>query len=124
MNETQIFPFQDHQAQKKIFEDLIENTKAKYILISYNNAGIISEKEMENILSKKGSFTIVSKQLEGITTRANHQILYQLSTESNALMFTEFNTQNIVNKLTESPLNKIVLHSSHYRQTTSAHFSF
>ena len=72
----------------------------------------------DNILSKKGSFTIVPKQLEGITTRANHQILYQLSTESNALMFTEFNTQNIVNKLTESPLNKIVLHSTD--KTTSA----
>ena len=40
---------------KSEFEDLIEHTNANYILISYNNGGIISSKDMENILSKKGN---------------------------------------------------------------------
>jgi adenine-specific DNA-methyltransferase len=41
----------------KIFEDLIKNTRAKYILVSYNNEGIIGEKEMKVILSKYGIVT-------------------------------------------------------------------
>ena len=43
---------------------------------------------------------------------ANHQILYQLSTESNAKIFHDFNTDQIVNTLKESPLNKTILHTS------------
>jgi adenine-specific DNA-methyltransferase len=39
---------------KREFETLIENTKAKYILISYNNKGIIPIKELDKILMKKG----------------------------------------------------------------------
>jgi adenine-specific DNA-methyltransferase len=42
------------------FEDLIKNTRAKFILISYNNEGIISEKDMLSVLSKYG---IVKKYL-------------------------------------------------------------
>lgn len=38
----------------KTFEELIKNTRAKYILVSYNNEGIIGEKEMKAILSKYG----------------------------------------------------------------------
>jgi len=37
-----------------MFEDLIKNTRAKFILISYNNEGIITETEMKTILSKYG----------------------------------------------------------------------
>ena len=36
------------------FEDLIKNTRAKFILISYNNKGIISEEKMKEILNKYG----------------------------------------------------------------------
>jgi adenine-specific DNA-methyltransferase len=36
------------------FDDLIKNTRAKFVLISYNNKGIISEREMKNILGKYG----------------------------------------------------------------------
>ena len=42
----------------EVFEDLIKRTKAKYILISYNNDGIISNKKMEEILNKYGILTI------------------------------------------------------------------
>lgn len=39
---------------KETFEDLIENTKSKFIMISYNSKGIIPLDEMDEILRKKG----------------------------------------------------------------------
>jgi adenine-specific DNA-methyltransferase len=39
---------------KSAFDTLIKNTRSKYILVSYNNEGIISEKDMKEILSKYG----------------------------------------------------------------------
>ena len=40
---------------RDIFKELIEHTNAKFILVSYNNAGII--KDMGAILSSKGKVT-------------------------------------------------------------------
>lgn len=40
---------------KASFSSLIEHTNSKYILVSYNSAGIITLEEMEKILSKKGT---------------------------------------------------------------------
>ena len=60
----------------------------------------------------KGEFTILPKQIESKTNTANHQILYQLSTESNAQMFDDFNTDQIVDTLKNNPLNKTLLHTS------------
>ena len=60
----------------------------------------------------KGEFTILLKQIESKMNTANHQILYQLSTESNAQMFDDFNTDKIVQTLKENPLNKTILHTS------------
>tara|TARA_Y100000591_G_scaffold331543_2_gene365802 strand:- start:10145 stop:11293 length:1149 start_codon:yes stop_codon:yes gene_type:complete len=39
---------------KSEFKKLIENTKAKFILVSYNNKGIIPIKELDEILLEKG----------------------------------------------------------------------
>ena len=39
------------------FDTLIKHTRAKYILVSYNNEGIITEQEMHDILSKYGQVT-------------------------------------------------------------------
>lgn len=39
---------------KKTFEDLIKNTRSKFILISYNNGGIIPLKDVDEILQKYG----------------------------------------------------------------------
>ena len=44
---------------EKAFTDLIDNTKAKYIVVSYNNDGIIPPEKMEKILNKKGNVEIV-----------------------------------------------------------------
>ena len=60
----------------------------------------------------KGEFTILPKQIESKTNTANHQILYQLATESNAHMFDDFNTDQIVDTLKDNPLNKTLLHTS------------
>ena len=51
----------DYNSKKyaeKAFEDLISKTKAKYIIVSYNNGGIISSNKMEDILKKYGTLTI------------------------------------------------------------------
>lgn len=55
----------NYNSKKKAFttfENLIKNTKAKYILISYNNKGIIPLDKLETMLKKYGELTI--KQLE------------------------------------------------------------
>ena len=42
-----------HEGRPNI-EDLIKNTKAKYILVSYNNKGIIPLEELDKILERYG----------------------------------------------------------------------
>jgi len=46
--------YNSHSNAISMFEDLIKNTRAKFILISYNNKGIIKESEMKSILNKYG----------------------------------------------------------------------
>lgn len=52
-------PYNSSVRAKEAFDTLIMKTDAKYILISYNNDGIISLEEMEQILKKKGSVSCV-----------------------------------------------------------------
>ena len=47
-------PFCSFVKAKESFDDLIKNTKAKYILVSYNNKGIIPLNELDEILEKYG----------------------------------------------------------------------
>lgn len=42
-------------------EDLIKNTKAKYIILSYNNEGLISLEKINTILSNYGDISIMEK---------------------------------------------------------------
>jgi len=46
---------------KDMFEDLITQAKTKYILLSYNDEGLLSEEEITNILSKRGKVNIFEK---------------------------------------------------------------
>jgi len=50
-------PYNSHSNAIIMFEELIKNTRAKFILISYNNEGIIKESEMKAILNKYGDVT-------------------------------------------------------------------
>lgn len=67
---------------------------------SYNNS--------EEIV--KGSFNVISKQKESKVDVANHQLLYQLSFESNGKQY--FDYSNIAKDLAESNQNKTIIHSS------------
>lgn len=42
----------------KVFNDLISNAKARYILVSYNSEGILTEDQIKRILSKKGEVEV------------------------------------------------------------------
>ncbi len=61
----------------KAFEDLIENLKAKYIVVSYNNMAKkgndrsnarISDEELLGALKRKGSVKVFSERLKAFTT--------------------------------------------------------
>ncbi|MBT4479258.1 MAG: hypothetical protein HOC66_07595 [Flavobacteriales bacterium] len=92
-----------------------KNTNSSYFLkLSSRSEGSYSFTAKYNNSEQivKGEFTILPKQIESKTNTANHQILYQLSTESNAHMFDNFNADQIVDTLKNNPLNKTLLHTS------------
>jgi adenine-specific DNA-methyltransferase len=41
---------------KKAFVDLIKNAKAKYIFLSYNNEGLLSLKDIKEVMSSRGKY--------------------------------------------------------------------
>ena len=41
---------------KNEFSDLIQNLKAKYIFLSYNDEGLMTHGEIKEIMSKKGVY--------------------------------------------------------------------
>ena len=43
---------------KKSFEDLIKNAKFKYIFLSYNNEGLMSENDVKNIMNSYGKYSL------------------------------------------------------------------
>ena len=45
----------------KAFSDLINNLKAKYIFLSYNNEGVMSFEEIKTVMAKKGSYGFYDK---------------------------------------------------------------
>lgn len=47
---------------EKAMDELIKNTPAKYILISYNNEGIIPIKKFEKIVSKHGEWELLEQE--------------------------------------------------------------
>ena len=50
-------PYNSFKKAQTEFEELIKNTKANFILISYNNGGIIPLEDLNTILSKYGKVT-------------------------------------------------------------------
>jgi adenine-specific DNA-methyltransferase len=47
---------------KKVFTELINSTNTHYLLISYNNEGLLSIEELKKILLKKGSVKLYKIQ--------------------------------------------------------------
>ena len=50
-------PYNSFKNAKTEFEELIKNTKANFIMVSYNNGGIIPLEDLNTILSKYGTVT-------------------------------------------------------------------
>ncbi|MDD3120046.1 MAG: DNA adenine methylase, partial [Candidatus Gracilibacteria bacterium] len=46
----------------KSFDDLIQNIDAKYIFLSYNNEGLMTMNEIEEIMSKRGNYGVIKKE--------------------------------------------------------------
>jgi len=44
------------------FEDLIKNAKFEYIFLSYNNEGLMSESDVQNIMKRYGKYKLVKKE--------------------------------------------------------------
>ena len=61
---------------------------------------------------KNGEFTILPQKIESSVNTANHQLLYQLSTQSGAKIFNTFDIELINQTLINSERNKTILHSS------------
>jgi adenine-specific DNA-methyltransferase len=50
--------FSSKVAAKNTFKEMIDNINAKYIVLSYNDEGIISKDDLKNILCSKGSVVL------------------------------------------------------------------
>lgn len=48
----------------KSFEELIKNSQFKYIFLSYNNEGLMSESQIKTIMSKYGKYDLVTKEYQ------------------------------------------------------------
>lgn len=58
---------------QKAFSDLIENADAKYILMSYNNEGIIPEKLIRETLGKRGIVKVYKQNYRRFRTERDHE---------------------------------------------------
>jgi len=58
---------------KDAFADLIHKTKANYILMSYNNEGIISQEFILEVLGKKGKVNVYTKDYRRFRTERDHE---------------------------------------------------
>lgn len=53
------------------FENLISEAQFKYIFISYNNEGLMPEKDFENILKKYGEYSLYKKEYKRFKADSN-----------------------------------------------------
>jgi len=58
---------------KEVFTDLIEKAKANYILMSYNNEGIIPREFILNTLGKGGKVKVYTKNYRRFRTERDHE---------------------------------------------------
>lgn len=56
--ETQKSKYCQKNNAREAFEDLVANAKTKYIILSYNDEGILSESAIKEILEKRGSVDV------------------------------------------------------------------
>jgi adenine-specific DNA-methyltransferase len=69
---------------KQAFSDLIENARARYIFLSYNNEGLMTPKEIKEIMERRGRYGVFKKDYgrfradrpENRAYKAHHTIEY------------------------------------------------
>jgi len=65
--------YSQKEKSKEAFSDLIKKARTDYILMSYNNEGIIPQKFILNVLSKKGKVKIYKKDYRRFRTEKDHE---------------------------------------------------
>ena len=70
----------DYCKKRKVvesFKELIENAQFKYIFLSYNNEGLMSQMQVQNIMKQFGSYELISKDYQRFkadkTENRNHR---------------------------------------------------
>jgi len=67
---------------KNSFEDLVKNANFKYIFLSYNNEGLMSEADVKSIMQKYGKYSLITKEYQRFkankTKNVNHKTVEYL----------------------------------------------
>ena len=66
----------NYSAKRKVhdsFEELIKNAEFKYIFLSYNNEGLMSEEDVKDIMQKYGKYSLVKKKYKRFKVQMNTQ---------------------------------------------------
>jgi len=71
--ESQKSAYSQRTKCKDVFTDLINKAKADYILMSYNNEGIIPHEFILDTLSKKGNVRVYTKDYRRFRTERDHE---------------------------------------------------
>jgi len=60
---------------KEVFEDLIKEANFEWIFLSYNNEGLMKEKEIKEIMSKYGRYELIKKEYQRFKadSKRNHK---------------------------------------------------
>jgi len=58
---------------KQVFSDLIEHAEVKFILVSYNNEGIIPDHYIKEVLNQKGKLKTFFKEYRRFRTEKDHE---------------------------------------------------
>ena len=82
--------FCSKQRMKNTFEKLIEDINCKYLLLSYNNEGILKQREIKEILMKRGDV----KLFKIIYNKFKAQMSVQLKHTIEYLWFVDLNSIN------------------------------
>ncbi len=65
--------YSQKSACKKVFSDLIDNANVKYILMSYNNEGIIPHEFIQETLGRRGKVKIYKQNYRRFRTERDHE---------------------------------------------------
>ena len=66
---------------KKAFSDLIQNANCKYIFLSYNNEGLLSLDDIQEIMSKKGRYGFFTQKYNRFKADSNRDYSANNTTE-------------------------------------------